>query len=104
MKVLFICNQNQNRSKTAESLFKGTYETRSAGLYNDCPVTQKQLEWADVIVVMEEAQRTELARRFPASYLKKRILSLNVPDVYAYDQSQLKKELCTKFEKVSLQP
>ena len=31
MKVLFICNQNENRSKTAEELFKNRYKTKSAG-------------------------------------------------------------------------
>ena len=31
MKVLFICNQNQNRSKTAENMFKGKFETKSEG-------------------------------------------------------------------------
>ena len=54
MKVLFICNQNQNRSKTAEELFKNKFLTKSAGLFNEQPVTEKQLSWADTIVVMEE--------------------------------------------------
>ena len=54
MKVLFICNQNLNSSKTAEHLFKGKFETKSAGLYNTKPVTSKQLSWADVVVVMED--------------------------------------------------
>jgi len=41
MKLLFICNQNLNRSKTAEELFKGKYNTKSAGLYNEKPLTSK---------------------------------------------------------------
>ena len=65
MKVLFICNQNQNRSKTAEELFKNKFKTKSAGLYNEKPVTEKQIGWADVIVVMEDSQRSEIAKRFP---------------------------------------
>jgi len=52
MNILFICNQNQNRSKTAEELFKDRFNTRSAGLYNEKPVTEKQISWADVIIVM----------------------------------------------------
>lgn len=35
MNILFICNQNQNRSKTAAELFKGKFKIKSAGLYND---------------------------------------------------------------------
>ncbi|MBI4145483.1 phosphotyrosine protein phosphatase [Candidatus Woesearchaeota archaeon] len=89
MNVLFICNQNQNRSKTAEDLFRDRFTTRSAGLYNDHPVTEQELAWADVIAVMDDFQRTELAKRFPQVYLKKRIISLNVPDVFKYHQPEL---------------
>lgn len=89
MKLLFICNQNQNRSKTAEHLFKDKYETRSAGLYNEHPVTESDMEWADIILVMEDTQRQELSKRFPKMYLKKQILSLNIPDTYYYNQPSL---------------
>ena len=89
MKVLFICNQNQNRSKTAEDIFKGRFQTKSAGLYNGKPVTEKQLSWADLVVVMEDAQRSEIAKRFPNEYMQKRVLSLDIPDVYHYNQPEL---------------
>ncbi len=98
MKVLFICNQNQNRSKTAELLFKKHYETKSAGLYNEHPVTQEQIEWADTIVVMEDQQRTELSKRFPRHYLQKRIISLDIPDMYIKDQPELVQELRKKIK------
>ena len=89
MKVLFICNQNQNRSKTAEDIFKGRFQTKSAGLYNEKPVTEKQLSWADLVIVMENAQRLEISKRFPKQYIQKRILSLDIPDVYHYNQPEL---------------
>ena len=89
MKILFICNQNQHRSKTAEEIFKGKYETKSAGLYNEKPVTESQLEWADLVVVMEDRQRSELAERFPRQYMKKKIISLDIPDKYYYNQPEL---------------
>jgi len=89
MKVLFICNQNQNRSKTAEELFKDKFETKSAGLYNEKPVTEKEISWADVVVVMEDAQRSEIALRFPEQYVQKRILSLDIPDIFRYNQPEL---------------
>ena len=98
MKVLFICNQNENRSKTAEELFKDKFETKSAGLYNEKPVTKKQIEWADMIVVMEDIQRKELANRFPDLYLKKRIISLDIPDIYSYGQDSLKSALKSKIK------
>jgi predicted protein tyrosine phosphatase len=93
MRVLFICNQNQNRSKTAEELFRPLFETKSAGLYNSTPVTSEQISWADLILVMEDSQRTELSKRFPKLYLQKHILSLNIPDYYQYKQPELVKIL-----------
>jgi predicted protein tyrosine phosphatase len=100
MKVLFICNQNQNRSKTAEELFQSEFETQSAGLFNERPVNESQLNWADIIVVMEEHQRSEIAKRFPQSYLKKRIISLDVPDYYSYQQKELVDVLKMKTKKL----
>jgi predicted protein tyrosine phosphatase len=98
MNVLFVCNQNKNRSKTAKKLFRDQFETQSAGLYNERPVTAKQLSWADVVVVMEEAQRSELGKRFPKEYMQKRIVSLNVPDVYKEGQTALKEVLVKKVK------
>ncbi len=92
MRVLFICNQNKHRSKTAEELFKDRFETKSAGLYNN-QVHLEQLQWADIVVVMDDEQRIELSRRFPKQYLQKRIVTLNIPDSYAYNQPELKAHL-----------
>ena len=100
MKVLFICNQNQNRSKTAEDIFKERFQTKSAGLYNGKPVTEKQLSWADIVVVMEDIQRAEIAKRFPEKYMQKRILSLNIPDIYHYNQPELIEVLKSKINEL----
>ena len=100
MKILFICNQNENRSKTAEELFRSEYDTKSAGLYNKMPVNEVEVSWADVIVVMDDEQRSEIARRFPKQYMQKRILSLNISDIYSYDQSELKVILRDRMEDV----
>ena len=89
MKVLFICNQNENRSKTAQEIFQGKFNTKSAGLYNNKPVTEKQLSWAEVVVVMEDEQRSEIAKRFPKQYMQKRIISLDIPDIYTYNDHKL---------------
>ncbi len=96
MNLLFVCNQNQNRSKTAEHIFKNKFNTKSAGLYNKKPVTEKQLSWSDVIIVMEDEQRSEIAKRFPKQYLQKRILSLDIPDVYQFNNHKLIKSLKLK--------
>ena len=70
-------------------IFKGRFETRSAGLYCAEPVSEEQVSWADIVFVMEDAQRSELARRFPKQYLLKRIISLNIPDVFHFNQPEL---------------
>ncbi len=98
--VLFICNQNKNRSKAAEEIFKKKWNTKSAGLYNENPVVEKNLEWADLIVVMENEQRKELGKRFPKIYLSKRILSLNIPDIYSYGQEELKQILEERMDEL----
>lgn len=102
IKVLFICNQNKNRSKTAEELFNGKFITKSAGLYNEQPVTENQIVWADVVVVMEDEQRAELAKRFPIQYLQKRIVSLDIPDMFNYQQQELVELLKLKVEDLLL--
>ena len=89
MRVLFVCNQNENRSKTAEDIFKDKFDTRSAGLFNSDPLTEKLLSWADLVLVMEDVQRSEIAKRFPKQYMKKKILSLDIPDIYNYGQPEL---------------
>ena len=100
MKTLFICNQNQHRSKTAEEIFKNRFETKSAGLYTEKPVTERQLSWADTVVVMEDIQRSELAKRFPKEYMKKRIISLDIPDIYNHNDPKLIAELKTKVSEL----
>ncbi len=103
MNVLFVCNQNKNRSKLAEHLFQDKFNTRSAGLYNSRPLNQKQLSWADVVVVMEEDQRDEVEKRFPQLSVQKRILSFDIPDVYNYDNIELKKHLESKAKELIFQ-
>ena len=103
MKILFICNQNKHRSKTAEHLFSKQFETRSAGLFSLKPVTEKELLWADVILVMEDHQRTEIAKRFPKAYMSRRIVSLGISDVYSYGQPALVKVLKAKVMKATRQ-
>jgi len=100
MKLLFICNQNENRSKTAEEIFKDRFETKSAGLYNKKPVTKNQISWADKIIVMEDSQRSEISKRFPKQYIQKQIISLEIPDIYNYNNPELIKRLKSKFNQL----
>tara|TARA_Y100000310_G_C20703107_1_gene831950 strand:+ start:1818 stop:2093 length:276 start_codon:yes stop_codon:yes gene_type:complete len=89
-----------HRSKTAEELFKTKFETKSAGLFNENPVTKSQLEWADTVIVMENFQRTEISKRFPRQYMQKRILSLDISDMYNYKQPELINILQSKISEL----
>jgi predicted protein tyrosine phosphatase len=99
-KILFICAMNVNRSSTAERVFMSEYFTRSAGIYNAKPVTKEQLEWADVVIVMEEDHRKEVGLLYPDIYLKKKIIVLDIPDQYRYMQPELIKILEQKMKKL----
>jgi len=100
MKVLFVCNQNKHRSKTAELVLKDRFETRSAGLYSEPSVSENDLYWADTIVVMEEEMRMELAKRFPKQIMQKRMISFDIPDTFFYNQPRLIEVLNSKAELV----
>jgi len=95
MNVLFICNQGRNRSKTAAELFSARFETDFAGLYSGTPVTEVQLAQADLIIVMEEKHRTEIAERFPTIYLQKPILVHGQPELVRLLNMKMKELLGT---------
>ena len=98
MRILFICNQARHRSPTAAKLFSAKYETKYAGLYNEPSVTQKELDWADVIAVMEDEQRIEISKRFPRTYLTKQIVTMHISDAYAAGSPELIQALQQKAD------
>jgi len=70
-------------------------ECTSAGLNNDAenPLTREQVQWADVIFVMEKAHRNKLSAKFKASLSGKRVVCLDIPDEYEYMDANLIKLL-----------
>lgn len=102
MRVLFVCNQGKHRSRTASDLFSTVLETKSAGLFNEEPVTSRDLTWAELVVVMTDDHRQEIAERFPKQYMAKRILSLGVPDTYNYGHPELKQMLSHRMRELDV--
>lgn len=88
MNVLFVCSQNRLRSPTAEHVFANWpgIEVASAGLNHDAenPVTPELLAWADLILVMEKAQRNRLSQKFRRHLDGVRVACLDIPDDYAF--------------------
>ena len=68
MNVLFICSRNKLRSPTGEVVFSDLpdVEARSAGISNDAQVlvSVEDIEWADIIFVMEQSHKINLRRNF----------------------------------------
>ena len=92
-RVLFLCGKNQIRSPTAEEIFAGRpgIEVRSAGLDHDADnrCSTEDVEWADLIFVMEKSHKAKLSRDFKAQ-LKAKVICLNIPDTnYVYMDQRL---------------
>ncbi len=91
--ILFLCSKNKLRSPTAETIFADhpAIEVDSAGLSNDAEVqvSEEQIEWADVIIMMEKTHRDRLNRNFKKALAGKRIAVLDIPDEYDYMDPEL---------------
>lgn len=93
VRALFICSRNRLRSPTAAQLFSSWagVETDSAGLADDAEVllSPEQIEWADIIFVMEKAHQRKLSQRFQPVLRGKRVVCLDIPDRYTFMQPEL---------------
>jgi len=91
--VLFVCSQNKLRSPTAEQVFANWpgIEVSSAGLDDGCgnPVTPEDLDWANLVLVMEQAHRNKLSRRFKSHLKNARVIVLGIPDDYEFMDPEL---------------
>lgn len=103
-RILFLCSRNKLRSPTAEAIFADhpSIEVDSAGLSDDAevPLSREQIEWADLILVMEKIHRDRLNRKFGDSLRGKRIAVLDIPDDYDYMDPvlvSLLKERCAPY-------
>ena len=101
-RILFICNANINRSKTAEIIFKEKYETKSAGFYceetnNTKKISRELIEWADIIIVFEEDHILHIKEHYPKAYLTKTIINLEIPDIYTFMSEDLQDRLNWKI-------
>lgn len=98
--LLFICSRNRLRSPTAESVFSEWpgVDVDSAGVDHDAvvPLSPEQLEWADIIFLMERKHREKLQRRYKRHLHRQRLIVLGIPDNYAYMDPALIEILRTK--------
>ena len=65
-KILFVCSANIDRSPTAEHIYANQtdLEVKSAGVgcYAQQPVTTELLQWADVVLCMEDEHKNHIVK------------------------------------------
>jgi predicted protein tyrosine phosphatase len=67
------------------------FEVRSAGTAPDAltQVNARMLEWADIILIMDDQQRRSLRRRFAGHPKLERLICLDIPDEFTFMQPEL---------------
>ena len=103
MKLLFVCSENRLRSPTAEAVFSEYegVEAIGAGTNHDAetPVSGDLVEWADTILVMEKSHRNKISKKFKEQLKGKKLVVLDIPDVYECMDPELIKLLKAKVPK-----
>lgn len=88
MNLLFVCSRNRWRSPTAERLFADHpgVHTRSAGTASSARhrVSERDLDWADLVLVMEHHHKDALRERFRRAGHLPRIVVLDIPDEHGF--------------------
>jgi len=87
-----ICGQNKRRSRTAEAIFKNDqrFAIRSVGLSpkSDRKIREKDIIWADLILVIETRYRNKLRDSYPQVEMPE-IEILHIPDDYEFMDAEL---------------
>jgi predicted protein tyrosine phosphatase len=90
--ILVVCGRNKKRSRTAEAIFKNDkrFSIRSAGLSSksERKITEKDLNWADLIFIMDTGQRARIRGLYRYLELPP-IEILNIPDDYEFMDDEL---------------
>lgn len=85
-RILFVCARNQWRSPTAEATYRKDprIDVRSAGLSSKSAhrLSGRDLEWADLVLVMEDEHKRRITRGFRGGLELPPIESLEIPDEY----------------------
>ncbi|MEM7528371.1 MAG: phosphotyrosine protein phosphatase [Pseudomonadota bacterium] len=88
MRALFICGKARSRSPTAAQVFAEWPGVRTdfGGVSRDADdaLSRDQIDWADLIMVMEQRHITRLNERFGKALAGRRIVNLRVPDRYRF--------------------
>lgn len=93
MNILFVCSRNKKRSRTAETIFRDLqgHKVLSAGTEENAQqrVTEKLLNWADLVLVMEKVHKEKLRYKYGNLLDDKQLIVLDIPDEYEYMDEEL---------------
>ena len=106
-KYLFVCSVNRHRSRTADHFFShrlagSPYQFKSCGTdvyfinankhYKDfkdsVPISLELVEWADVILCMEN-HHADTIKNLYGDEIRKKAYVLGIPDIYQYGSPEL---------------
>jgi predicted protein tyrosine phosphatase len=86
MNLLFVCSQNISRSPTGEAVFSKYEGIKAIGCGTNIdaerPISGDLIAWADVIFVMEKSHQHEVSQKFNALLKDKKLICLDIPDMY----------------------
>jgi predicted protein tyrosine phosphatase len=90
--ILFVCGKNKWRSPTAVRIYQNDprIDVRSAGMGSKSThqITDTDIKWADLILVMEDGYKSWIMGLFRNLSLPK-IENLDIPDEYEYMEDKL---------------
>lgn len=93
LNALFVCSRNQWRSPTAEQVWRRhpMLNVRSGGTSPSArhTVSDADIEWADVVIVMEHKHKSRLVADFGDLLAGKPVHVLDIPDEYKYMDPEL---------------
>ena len=93
LNALFVCSKNKWRSPTAERVFQNDSRlaVRSCGLSKQAVrrITHKDVDWADVIFVMEAEHKSRLRQSFQDGISHTIVECLDIPDDYQFMDPEL---------------
>ena len=99
-RVLFVCGKARVRSPTAAQVFANWEGIRTdfGGISNDADdaLSADQIDWADIIMVMERRHATRLNDRFKKILAGKKVLVLDIRDRFTFMEAALIEELINK--------
>ena len=101
--ILVVCGRNKKRSRTAEYIFKNDnrFSIRSVGLSpkSNRKITEKDLCWADLVLVMESKQRTHILKIYEHVDIPQ-VEILDIEDEYEFMDKDLVEILTVRINGV----